>query len=154
MKNPSLKHYLLTCCFMFVSLSGTGHANTLYEDFGGKAAIDAVSEQFLWNLAQDKRISHHWADSNIDRFHEKMQEHLCELMEGPCEYTGDNMRRTHKGMQIDQADFYAVSENLIEAMETVGVPTGAQNRLLKILIGFYEDIIKANQPQFQKSSLP
>ncbi len=125
-------------CIMPIPASAT----TLFDDFGGMQTLNAVMEQFVWNLADDARVNHYWAESNIDRFMEKTTEHLCHLMDGPCEYTGDTMARTHKGMQLDDADFYAVSENLIEAMEAVGVPTGAQNRLLKRLVPLFSDIVE------------
>jgi hemoglobin len=115
---------------------------TLYHELGELDGIDALVEQFLFNLADDERINRHFADSDIERFREKLVEHFCALAGGPCTYTGDDMRRVHGGMGIGHADFNALVEDLIEAMEARGTPTATQNRLLALLAPMHADIIE------------
>jgi len=122
---------------------GTVRADdALYRDLGGQRGISAVVEAFLFRLADDARINHHFAETNVVRFRDKLVELLCELAGGPCTYRGDSMKLTHAGMAIDHADFNAVVENLIEAMSGLGVATGVQNRLLARLAPLHADIIE------------
>ncbi len=113
---------------------------SLYNDLGGEPGIVAIIDHFLWNLADDERINRHFADTNIERFRSKLVEQFCSLSGGPCVYSGDDMARTHAGLDINDAHFNAVVENLIEAMEALEIGTGAQNRLLARLAPLHRDI--------------
>lgn len=112
----------------------------LFGDLGGHEGIATIVETFLFRLADDERIAGHFLHTNIERFYEKLVEHVCVLADGPCEYTGDTMERVHKGMNIDDADFNALVEVFIESMEAVDIPTGAQNRLLARMARLYPKI--------------
>jgi len=125
-----------------LSLAATGASATLYDDLGGPDKVSALVDRFLWNLADDERVNERFVESDLSRLRTKMIEHFCLVSSGPCEYTGDDMRRTHAGMGIDDAEFNVVVENLIEAMETLDIDTGVQNRLLKRLARFYPDIVE------------
>jgi hemoglobin len=103
---------------------------TLYDDLGGQPTIDRIADEFIMEIAYDDRVFPRFADSNVQRFREKIIEHFCMIANGPCVYTGDSMERTHAGMNISEAEFNAVVEDLIAAMDTVGVDIGTQNRLL------------------------
>jgi len=128
---------------LLVSTAGTARADdALYRDLGGQSGVSAVVEAFLFRLADDTRINHHFAETNVVRFRDKLVELLCQLAGGPCRYSGDSMKLTHAGMGIDHADFNAVVENLIEAMSGLGVATGVQNRLLARLAPLHADIIE------------
>ena len=116
-------------------------SDELFQAFGGRDGLLAVTDQFLWNLADDHRINHHFVETNIVRFRTKLYEQFCQITGGPCSYSGDSMEVTHRGMTIDTGDFNVVVEALIEAMEANDIPTGAQNRLLKELALFFPDIV-------------
>ncbi|MFK7862223.1 MAG: group 1 truncated hemoglobin [Granulosicoccus sp.] len=103
---------------------------TLYEQLGGRTGVEKLSEQFIIHIAADKRIRERFAKSDIGRFHLMMQEHLCDISDGPCEYSGDDMQKTHGGMNIRSSEFNAVVEALMNAMDVVQLPISTQNRLL------------------------
>jgi len=113
----------------------------LYYALGEREGIARITERFLFMVADDERIVDRFVHSDILRFHEKLTDQLCELSGGPCEYTGDDMRRTHGGHDISVADFNAVVENLLDAMEELEVPLAAQNRLIAKLAPMYHDIV-------------
>jgi hypothetical protein len=72
---------------------------------------------------------------------EAIVDQFCELGGGPCEYTGDTMAMSHRGMGITNADSDALVEDLIVTMEDTGTPTTAQNRLLRLLAPMHRDIM-------------
>ncbi len=115
--------------------------NTLYDALGGAAGIETLSEKFIIELAADERVRHHYEKSDIGRFHRMMQLQICELADGPCVYTGDNMKRTHGGMNIQSAEFNAVVEALMRAMDSTGLNPGTQNRLLALMAPMRADIV-------------
>lgn len=113
----------------------------LYRELGGQSGITAIVDGFLFELSEDRDVLPLFANTDIERFRDKFIEQLCDVSGGPCEYTGDTMRETHRDMQVTRAQFNSVVEDLIRAMEREDVPVGAQNRLLKRLAAMYGDIV-------------
>lgn len=102
----------------------------LYQALGAEQGIAQIADYFIMEIAYDSRVSERFADSNVERFREKIMEHFCFIVDGPCQYTGDSMILTHRGMDINPGEFNAVVEDLIAAMDKAGTPLSAQNRLL------------------------
>tara|TARA_R110000868_G_scaffold101116_6_gene278450 strand:- start:3711 stop:4151 length:441 start_codon:yes stop_codon:yes gene_type:complete len=115
--------------------------DSLYQAMGEQAGINRVVEGLLYRIADDARIVHHFADTDILRLQEKLQEQICVEAGGPCEYTGDSMIDVHAGFDISQGDFNALVEDLIAAMDDEGLSVRVQNRLLKRLAPMRGDII-------------
>ena len=120
---------------------GPAPADTLYAALGGAAGVEALTTQFVREIAADERIRGHYKNTDIGRFHAKVQEQMCQRTGGGCTYTGDDMRRTHGGMNITPTEFNAVVEALMRAMDARELPVGTQNRLLALYAPMREDII-------------
>ncbi len=136
---------LTSVVLLLALLCGTGNApasTPLYDQLGGEQGVVAIVDQFLAKLADDQRINHFFAETNLKRFREKLIEQFCALSGGPCTYTGDSMQQSHAGMGVNHAAFNALVEDLIEAMEHCKIATGAQNRLLALLAPMHKDIIE------------
>ncbi|GGP96504.1 group I truncated hemoglobin [Shewanella ulleungensis] len=129
--------------FVGLLLVSSGCANqptTLYEQLGGNAGISQITDDFLLNLSQDKRIVNHFAHTDIDIFRQRLIEHLCEVSGGGCHYEGASMFDAHIGLHISQADFDAVVGHLISALKQQNVSISARNALLAKLAPMYQDI--------------
>lgn len=113
-----------------------------YAQLGGAPGIEAIVDDLLLAILEDDRINLQFADADIIRLREKLIEQLCTESGGPCTYTGLTMHESHAGRGIDQAQFNALVENLIDVMTKRSVPVGAQNRLLKRLAPMYRDIVE------------
>lgn len=116
--------------------------DNLYQALGAEQGIEQIADNFIMAIAYDERVFDRFADSNVQRFREKIIEHFCFIADGPCEYTGDSMVLVHRGMDISSAEFNAVVEDLIDAMDQAGTPIRAQNRLLQRLAGLRPQIIE------------
>ncbi len=114
---------------------------TLYDDLGGEDGLRELTEKFIREIAADDKIRQRYAKTDISRFHRMMQEHLCEVTDGPCEYSGDNMKETHGGMNIQSSEFNALVEAFMRAMDSIELPIAAQNQLLEKLAKFRPDIV-------------
>ncbi len=128
----------------FVALAGCATsrpAPTLYEQFGGQAGLVALVDDLLERFADDPKVGVHFANTNIARFRSLFVEHLCEVMDGPCTYGGDEMSEVHRGLAIDEGTFNAVVEHLIDAMDAQRVPIRAQNHLIARLAPMRKDVI-------------
>lgn len=141
----SLKRFVLGGCFILAvsaCASSSGVDRSLYEALGEKAGIQAITDEFLYSLAENPLALPLFQHTDIGRFREQFATQLCDVAGGPCEYTGDTMAQTHRGMHINRAQFNSVVDDLIAAMERRKVPTGAQNALLQRLAAFYPEIVE------------
>lgn len=132
----------LLVAMLLLGLSGAVQADdSLYQQLGGKQGISNVMAEMLYEIAGDDRIADQFADTDIDHLHQMLTEQVCEISGGPCSYSGDDMVKVHTGLNITNADFNALVENLIIAMEREEVPTTAQNRLLSLLADMHHEVV-------------
>ncbi|HSG88721.1 MAG TPA: group 1 truncated hemoglobin [Pseudomonadales bacterium] len=116
-------------------------AQPFFEEFGGMPAITATVDAFLGRLAADERIVERFAMTDVARFRRLLIEQFCVLAGGPCTYTGASMAAAHRTQGIRADEFDALVRDLMDAMNEVGVPRAAQNRLLGRLAPMYGDIV-------------
>lgn len=126
---------------MLIGCASAPQQDQLYRDIGGQPGVEKLVDAFLDNIANDERIFHFFKDTNIDHFRSRLIEQFCNLSGGPCTYAGDSMEKSHGGMNITEAQFNALVEDLELAMEHEKISVGAQNRLLKILAPMRPQII-------------
>ncbi|HUL05360.1 MAG TPA: group 1 truncated hemoglobin [Candidatus Acidoferrum sp.] len=109
------------------------HEQSLYTRLGGKPAITAVVDQFVANVADDKRINSFFANADIPGLKGKLVDLICHGTGGPCTYTGKDMKAAHEGMGVKEADFNALVEDLVAALDKFKVPEKEKGELLGIL---------------------
>jgi hemoglobin len=114
---------------------------TVYEGLGGEPGLAAVVDNLLERMAKDEQIVRHFQDTDIALFRVGLNEHLCDVADGPCEYGGEGMNATHRGLNITQADFDRLVQLLIYAMQEEDIPIGVRNNLLKRLAPMYGDVV-------------
>ncbi len=127
-----------------ISLAGCASQTSqpaLYDRLGGDAGVTAIVDNLLQKMAQDKPIARHFRDTDISLFRQGLIDKLCVVSDGPCEYTGDTMRNSHKGFNISGAEFDALVQHLIHAMQEEDIPIAARNALLGRLAPMYSDVV-------------
>jgi hemoglobin len=115
---------------------------TLYQRLGGQKAIVAVVDDFVGNVAADKRINGFFANANIPRLKRRLVEQICAGSGGPCEYKGQSMKAAHKGFGIRNRDFDALVDDLVKTLKKFKVPAREQKELLAILGPMRKDIVE------------
>lgn len=115
---------------------------SLYDRLGGKPAIVAVIDQFVANVAGDSRINGRFTTTDIPRLKRHLVDQVCMASGGPCQYKGRDMKTTHAGMNISTADFDALVEDLIKALDTFKVPAREKSELLGLLGPMKKDIVE------------
>ena len=134
-----MKTVLLMAALLFSPLS---FAQSLYQQLGEQQGIETIVEEMLYRVGGDERIAHHFDGVDIMRVHKLISEQVCDLSGGPCDYSGEDMKTSHRNMGVDNADFNALVEHLIAAMEKEDVPVSAQNQLLGVLAPMHGDIVE------------
>ncbi|MDB6162157.1 MAG: hypothetical protein JWO04_5863 [Gammaproteobacteria bacterium] len=128
---------------LLMLLAMSAHASpTLYERIGGQAKLKAVVDEFTNLILEDDRINFTFADSDMSKFKKLIFEQLCEITQGPCKYTGRDMHEAHAKLNLDNAQFNALAEDLYIAFERVHVPYRVQNKVMALLAPMQRDVVK------------
>jgi hemoglobin len=114
---------------------------TLYDRLGGKPALEAVVGE-LWNITKkDDRINKYFANTKPEAFASQLVDFLCQASGGPCQYKGKDMKTTHTGMHLTEADFNALAEDTAKALDKFKVPAGEKNEVIGLLASLKGDVI-------------
>ena len=138
-----LKHFTaLVLVAGLLSACATVRTPTLYDDLGGKAGVARLVDALVKKYRADDRINSLFNETNFEYFSERLNEYICLVADGGCEYTGLSMEDTHSGMDIKEREFNYFIEDSQAAMTEVGISVGVQNRLLKVLARDHGDVIR------------
>jgi hemoglobin len=117
---------------------------SLYTRLGGYDAIALVVDDFITRLATDKRFEKFFlgfSDDSKKRLRQHILDQFCAAAGGPCIYTGREMRTSHKGLGITEADWDAAAKHLVAALDKYKVPETEKNDLLAFVTTQKKDIV-------------
>ncbi len=120
---------------------------SLYERLGGNAAISAVIDQFITNVAGDARINAFFADAASDatrltKLRNNLINQVGQATGGTEKYTGLDMKSSHAGMGIEDSHFTALVEDLSLSLDKFKVSATEKTELLTALAGLKGDIVE------------
>lgn len=121
-------------------------AMSLFERLGGSRGI---------NTLVDKIVDRHMKNPSVQaRFRpyldtpeklETTKQHLCAFLEagsgGTAEYTGRSMPDTHRGMNINEAEYMAVLDDIMAAMNDQAIDEQTQKDVLAIAYSLKGEIM-------------
>jgi len=128
--------------------------DSTYQGLGGKEGIKKIVDTFVALITTDPRIKDSFTDFDIPQLNARLQEQFCEFAGGPCKYTGKyrdktmdgvgtvrDMKTVHQDLQITNAMFNALTEDLQIAMEQHNIPSSVSNKLVAKLAPMQRDIV-------------
>src|SRR6266545_7829374 len=130
--------FLISAC---QSMQPMTPQESLYDRLGGQPAVTAVVDDFVGNAATDNRINGFFARTDGPRLKKNLVDQICQGTGGPCAYTGRDMKTAHKGMNITDAQFNALVEDLVKSLDKFKVPEKEKGELLGALGGLKPQIV-------------
>jgi hemoglobin len=128
--------------------------DSTYQGLGGKEGIKKIVDTFVTLITTDPRIKDSFTDFDLPQLNQRLQEQFCEFAGGPCKYTGKyhdkamdgvgpvrDMKSVHQDLQITNAMFNALTEDLQIAMEQHNIPSSVSNKLVAKLAPMQRDIV-------------
>ena len=112
---------------------------SLYQRLGGYDAIAAATDDLLGRLQGDPRIKDFWKGASADNRRKARQlivDFMTEAAGGPAYYVGRDMKTSHEGMQISEADWAVFMEHSAATLDHFGVPAREREEVL----GFFESL--------------
>lgn len=114
---------------------------SIYEKIGGEAAVNAAVDIFYRKVLSDDRISHFFDTVDMDAQLVKQKAFLTMAFGGPNNYSGQDMREAHKGMNLTEIHFNAVAECLTSTLEELSVPQDIIDEIIGICLSVKDDVL-------------
>jgi len=130
---------------MIASVTAGQEKKSLYARLGGYDAIAAVVDDFIGRLAGDKRFERFFAgfsDDSKKRLRQHILDQFCVAAGGPCVYMGRDMKTTHKGLGITEADWDVAAKHLVASLDKYKVPQTEKDELLAFVVAQKKDIVE------------
>ena len=122
-----------------------GGEKSLYERVGGYNAFALVVDDFIGRLVSDKRFEKFFAGFSNDskkRIRQHILDQFCVATGGPCVYMGRDMKTTHAGIGITEADWDAAAKHLAASLDKFKVPEKEKGELLAFVTSLKKDIVE------------
>jgi hemoglobin len=117
---------------------------SLYKRLGGREGIALVVDDFVANVVADGRVNARFKDMKppaVARFKTNLADQICDAAGGPCSYQGRDMKTTHKGMNVTEAEWNATVDDLVKALDKRKVGDKEKSELLGVLSAMKKDIV-------------
>lgn len=118
---------------------------SLYQRVGGYDALAAVVDDFIGRLVADKRFEKFFVGHSEDstkRIRQHILDQFCAATGGPCVYIGRDMKTTHKGLGITEADWDSAAKHLTASLDKFKVPEKEKNEILSFVTSLKKDIVE------------
>ena len=134
---------------LLLTMSATAIAasqeKSLYERVGGYNALAAVVDDFIVRLVSDKQFEKFFIGQSTDskkRIRQHILDQFCAATGGPCVYTGREMKTSHAGLGITNAEWDAAAKHLVASLDKFKVPEKEKGELLAFVTGLKKDIVE------------
>ena len=94
---------------------------SIYARLGGAPAIDAAVELFYKKVLADDTVNHFFEDINMKAQRRKQKEFLGAAFGGPNPWTGKDMRKAHKNLDLTDEHFAAIAGHLAATLKDLKV---------------------------------
>jgi hemoglobin len=118
---------------------------SLYERLGGYNAIAAVVDDFVGRLVADPQFSRFFVGHSTDskkRIRQHIVDQFCAAAGGPCLYTGRDMKTSHQGLGITDAEWDAAAKHLVASLDKFNVGQKEKDDLLAFVGGLKKEIVE------------
>lgn len=117
-------------------------ARSDYDAVGGGQAVAAVVDRFYVLILDDDRLRGYFDGVEMDRLKRHQTALVSQVMGGPVEYSGRQLRTVHQGKGISTDAFAAVAGHLVTALTEAGVEPAIIDRTVTAVAGTAPDIIE------------
>ena len=119
---------------------------SLYKRLGGYDAIAAVTDDFIGRMVADKQLSRFFvvghSEDSLKHTRQLIVDQLCAATGGPCLYIGRDMKTSHRGLGITEADWKAAVTLLVASLDKFKVPQKEKGELLGAASSMKVDIVE------------
>lgn len=115
-------------------------STTLYERLGGRPGIEAIVEDIWINHVKNPAINSRYVNSDPAKVKRLVTEMCCAGFGGTETYTGKDMISAHRSMNINEAEFIAVVDDVLSALDKHKVGQRERDEILCILYSLKNEV--------------
>jgi hemoglobin len=116
---------------------------TLYERLGGAVGIAGLVDDVMAAHMVNPIVKPRFENiKDLDRAKKMAREFFSAGSGGPETYTGKDMLTAHKGMNISEQEYLAVTDDIVGAMEKHGLSEDTKKDVIAILYSLKGQIIR------------
>ncbi|MBE9051014.1 group 1 truncated hemoglobin [Nostocales cyanobacterium LEGE 11386] len=104
--------------------------STLYDKIGGQPTIEKVVDELHKSIMADNSLKPFFANTDMAKQRAHQIAFFSLMFEGPKQYSGRSMDKTHTGMNLNDQHFDAIVKHLNAAMAASGVSAEDTNAAL------------------------
>jgi len=116
-------------------------SESLYERLGGTEGITSIASDVIDNHLANQAIARRFADSDVSKIKNAAATFFIAGTGGPDVYKGKDMMDAHKGMNISNAEFMAVLDDALAALEKNNIGQREQEEVLFVLYSMRSHIM-------------
>ncbi len=126
----------------------------VYDRIGGKTALVGVVDDFVATVGSDPRIARRFANIANPNFKAALVDELCAATGGPCHYNGPSMKDTHAALNITDAEFNAMVQDLRHSMDRQGISVENQVAFAAAMEPLRDEIVSPLPPTTSVVAIP
>jgi hemoglobin len=116
---------------------------TLYQRLGGANGIAKLVDDIMAAHLVNPLVKTRFENiKDLDRARQMAREFFCAGAGGPETYTGKDMLTAHKGMNISEQEYLAVTDDIVGAMEKHKLSEDTKKDVIAILYSLKGNIIR------------
>ena len=127
------------------SMPSQAQEKSLYQRIGGYDALAAVVDDFVGRLVGDKQFEKFFVGQSTDskkRIRQHIVDQFCAATGGPCIYNGREMKTSHAGLGITNAEWDAAAKHLVASLDKFKVPEKEKGEVLAFVTSLKKDIVE------------
>ncbi len=114
---------------------------TLYERLGGEAGLRAIADKVIDAHLANPQIGTRFEHGNPAHAKQMAYEFFGAGSGGPQSYTGKDMPAAHAGMNIGEAEFVFVCDDVLAVLQGLGVGATEQGEVLGIFFALKDQVL-------------
>ena len=128
-----------------------GKKKALWDRLGGEPAVKAVVHDFVISAATDPKVNffrdgkYKLDAAGVAKLETLLVGLISATTGGPLKYTGRDMKSSHAGMKITEAEFGALAGDLIAVLKKYNVPQAETDELVAIVASTKPDIVETKK---------
>jgi hemoglobin len=120
-------------------------APSLYQRLGGSEALGAIFDDVGPRMAADPLLARFFQGQSPEALtaqRNRTVEFLCHETGGPCEYTGQPLKRAHGVLHINEAQWNAFLKHLGETLDHLKIADNEKHEMLALVRHFKSEVVE------------
>ncbi len=120
---------------------------SLYHRLGGYDVISAIVDDLMARMRSDPMFMRFGTSRSLDsraRTRQLLVDQMCALAGGPCVYIGRDMKTSHSGLGITEAEWEACMSHTAAALDNMRICGREREEFLAIFTRYKDDIVESS----------